>query len=392
LLRPIKPATDTYARRIYLPKAKGNPPDLDKALVVVADDAQFEDSKVANRVFFAIRAMLRYDYYKGWDYEEADKDYLALTNFIDEHLAPATEWIRLRYKNLDGNPVPVLVQTLLWQARQLNVETAHRIDDASQLDAVFAPAPPTDERDDDEPWNDFIDCMSSKRMLLIAELLERVAAFQGSGKTPHAVDASQLLDSIQEFRKTWKIDKKFPQPSSSATDELKHIYEHVTMLTRLGVGKIETRRDKIAEQSKLIVAELGKDYDKNDLLGDLEDVCALTEQHGLKGAITVGQIRKLMASFKDSRAKAASEQLEAIVSGDDLGSRMSAIAKLDIKTHAMLVEFSATCSHFLRERSGKAEGQILTWTDEVVETKKSNLDAILKDLEAATEPYREANG
>jgi hypothetical protein len=391
LLRSVKPATDTYARRIYLPKAKGNPPDQGKAFIVVAQDTEFEDSSIADKVFFAIRAMLRYDHYNGWNYKDADNDYVALSNFVDTHLPPATWWIRLRYKNLDATPVPALAQSLLWQARQLNVESAHRVDDANQLDAVFADAPQKGERDDDQPWNEFLDAMSSKRKLLIEELLERIAAFQGTGKTPHAVDASQLLGSIQEFRQNWEIDEKFPQPSSSATDELKRIYEHISTLNRSGVGKVKERQKRIAEQSKLIVAELGKDYDKNDLLKDVEEVCALTEQHGLKGEVTVGQLRKLMGSFKDARVKEAGEQVEAIVSGDHLGSQMSAIAKLDIKTHALLVEFSETCSKFLKERLGKAEGQIVTWTDEVVESKKESVDEILKELEAATEPYREAN-
>ncbi|MEO2036378.1 MAG: protein DpdH, partial [Planctomycetaceae bacterium] len=230
LLRPIRPATDTYARRIYLPKAKGNPPDMDKAFVVVAEDAEFEDTGVADNVFFAIRAMLRYEHYNGWNYQESDKDYVALSNFVDEHLRSATEWIRLRYKNLDGNPIPALVQSLLWQARQLNVESAHRVDDANQLNAVFATTPERGERDDDHSWNDFLDNMSSKRTLLIEELLERVAAFQGSGKTPHAVDASPLIASLQELRKSWKVSEKFPQPTSSATNELKMVHEHISAL------------------------------------------------------------------------------------------------------------------------------------------------------------------
>jgi hypothetical protein len=51
---------------------------------------------------------------------------------------------------------------------------------------------------------------------------------------------------------------------------------------------------------------------------------------------------------------------------------MSALASLDIQAYALLAEFSETCSKFLRERLGKARSQIITWTDEVVETKKSH--------------------
>jgi ABC-type transporter Mla MlaB component len=127
------------------------------------------------------------------------------------------------------------------------------------------------------------------------------------------------------------------------------------------------------------------------LLKDLEEVCALSEQYGLKGEVSVGEVRKLIEKFKDARAKEVSEQVEAIVTGEDVAARMTAIAKLDIQTHALLVEFSETCSKFLHERAGKAQGKILTWTTEVVETKKSEVDRILTELEDAVTPFAKGN-
>ena len=332
--------------------------------------------------------MLRFDHYNGWDYDQAEDDYIAISNFVDGHLEPAASWIHAKYKNVDGSPVASLTQSLLWQARLLNVETAHKSDDASQMEAVFAATLQRENQDDDLDWNSFLDELASTRKWLQDELLERVAAFQGTGKTPHAVDASQLLDVIQDFRKTWKVSEKFPQLPGGALDELKAIDKHISLIIRLGNSRIEERRKRIAEQSKLVVAELGKEYDKNALLKDLEEVCSLSEQHGLKGDVTVGQLRKLAEKFKDARAKEVGEQVEAIVSSDDMATRMTAIARLDIQTHALLVEFTETCSKFLKERANKAQGQILAWTPKVVEMKKAHVDEILQELEDAVAPYR----
>jgi hypothetical protein len=102
-------------------------------------------------------------------------------------------------------------------------------------------------------------------------------------------------------------------------------------------------------------------------------------------------LRKLSEQFKDARAKETGEQVDAIVNSNDLGSRMSSIAKLDVHTHALLVAFSETCARFLRERMGKAQGRIVTWTEAVVESKKAVVDEVLKDLEDAVAPYRKAN-
>lgn len=390
LLRSVKPPENSQTT-IYLPRAKGNPPRLESAFVVVASDEEFTDVNVANDVFSAIRAMLRYDHYSGWNYEQADDDYVALTNFVDRHLPDAATWIRARYKRVDGLPVSSLTQALLWQARQLNVETAHRVDDVSQIDAVFAKAPERSSLDDDLQWNEFLGELALRRELLQQELLERVAAFQGSGRTPHAVNASELLEAIQDFRKVWKVTEKFPQLVGGASDEMKAIEKHINLIMRFGDARIETRRKRISDQSKLVVAELGKDYDKNALLKDLEEVCSLSEQRGLRGEVTVGQVRRLAERFKDARAKEVSEQVEFIASGDDPATIMTAMARLDIQTHALLVEFVETCSKFLKERAGKAQGQILTWTPEVVETKKAEVESILKELEDAVAPYGEAN-
>jgi hypothetical protein len=395
MLRSIKPTTNTFATSIYLPRAKGNPPNLEKAFITVASDERFSDAKVANDVFLAIRAMLRYDHHKGWDYEQSDEDYIAISNFVDVHLQNAATWIRTKYKNVDGTPVPSLTQSLLWQARILNIEKAQKSDDASHIDALFAEIPEHVTINDDHEWHEFTTSLKAHRKLLKQELLERVSAVQGAWKENqekfHAIDASQLLDVIQAFRKTWEITETFPPMPTSVSDELKAIDRHINLLNRFGKARVEARRKRIAEQSKFIVAELGNDYDKIELVKDLEEVCSLSEQYGLKGEITVGQLRSVIEKFKEARAKEVSEQVEAIVSGDDLATRMTAIAKLDIETHALLVEFSQTCAQFLRERAGKAQNKILSWSANVVEKKKLDVDEILKTLEEAVVPYQKVD-
>jgi hypothetical protein len=391
LLRSVRPTTNTYATSIYLPRARGNPPNLAKAFVVVADDEQFKEAHTANDVFSVIRAMLRYDHYGDWNYDQSDEDYVYVANFIDSHLEEASAWVRAKYKNVDGSPVPSLVESLLWQARQLNIESAHRADDTSQLDAVFASPIVVGSTNEGDEWCDFLCDLFSHHKLMQEELLERVGAFQGTGKTPYAVDAFQLLATIQQFRKTWELSDKFPSLPSGASDELKSIEKHVGFLYRLGNSKIEARRKRIAEQSRRIVDELGKDYDKAELLKDLESVCTLSQQYGLSGDISVNQVRSLAERFRDAPVKEVGKQVDAIVSGDDLAAQMTAIAKLDTETHTLLVEFSQTCAQFLRERAGKAKNKILAWSADVVEKKKLDVDEILQTLEKAVVPYQKVD-
>ena len=387
LLRPIKPTTTSFAKSIHLPRSRGNPPNIEKAFVVVARDEAFEQDKIANSVYLAIRAMLRFDHYKGWDYEQADADYNALANFIDAHIYDATKWVRGRYKHVEGSPVATLIQCLLWQSRLLDVDSAHPSGDGSHVAGLFAETRSLVNRDDDQEWYEFIDELSSARGLLQEELLDRVGAFQGTGGKPHAIDASQILGVIQDFRKTWELSEKFPEVSASVSDKLKIIEKHTKFLSRYGNSRVEAKRKRIAVQSKKIVSELGTAFDKIALINDLEEVCMLSEQHGLKGEVSVGEIRKLLERFKHARVKEVSAQVESIVSGGDFGNQLTAIAKLDAETHALLVSFADTCSRFLKERATKARGQISDWTTKVVNNKKAEVDGYLQELENAVIPY-----
>ncbi len=384
LLRPFK----LDQSNIYLPRSRGNPPDPARAFVLVTTDEKFSEPEVANKVFSAIRGMLRYDHYNGWVYDQGDEDYIAVSNFLNTYVENATRWIRGRYKNVEGYPIASLVPALIFQARLLNVESAHKSDDASQMDSIFCVPAEQKQFNDDPEWTSFLDEMKSNRKLLQEDLFERVAAYQGTGKIPHAVDASLLLEAVHNFRKTWKVTERYPLIPSSSSLELKAIEKHISWLVRTSDSTVENRRNRIVQYSQLIVSKLGTNYNKIELINDLTEVCTLSEQHGLKGEVVVGEMRKLIGKFKDARVREVSDQVGAINSCDDRGVQLTAITRLDIDTLALLVEFVKTCAMFLNERSNIARGQILAWTPEVVEVKKTNVSDILKILEVALTPYQ----
>jgi hypothetical protein len=348
LLKPLNPSQNNQ-ETIFLPNAKGNGLTAENAFVLVATDEQFKDPETSDQIFSIVRAMLRHDYYKNWSYFEADEDYIVIANFIDEHLAAAANWIHSRYKKVNGNPIPPLAQTLLWQARQLSVNSAHKADDASQIEAIFATPTKCVAPVDDRDWSVFLESLLQRREQLQDELFSRTGAFQGTGGKVYAIDATKILSAIQAFRTSWKVADTFPKLPNNPDANLKDIEAHVNMINRVGNAIVESRRNRIAEQSQLIVAELGKDYDKPELLKDLESVCTLSQQYGLSGEISVNQVRQLAERFREAPVKEVGKQVDAIVSGDDLPAQMTAIAKLDIETHALLVEFSQTCAQFLRK-------------------------------------------
>lgn len=389
LLKNLKP-DDVSHQCIYIPRSSGNIFSPQDAFVCLADEERFKNPEAADKVFFIIRAFIRNDHYKSWNYVFGDADYNIIANFIDENLDSATNWLEQRYRGIVGNPIASLVQSLLWQARILNIEQAHRSDDASQIMSIFSVLSEHTPVSDDEDWNAFLKANRDSRQLLIKELMARVAAFQGDGDKPFAIDPTRILSVIKEFRNTWEVSNRFPELPSNPSDDYRRIREAVAKLYQSGKSKVESRCDRIAKQSQQIVAELGTDYDKNDLIRDLQEVCNLSEQHGLGGNVSIPQVRKLLEEFRIAKAKEVAEQAQLITNSEDLGTRMSAIAKLDIGTLVFLKTFTETCAQFLNERSGKAVGKIMSWTDAVVENSKAEVDSLLADLENAAIPYTES--
>jgi hypothetical protein len=389
LLKQLKPIELNH-QSIYIPRSSGNIFEPKDAFVCLSEEESFKSSEAADKVFFIIRALIRYDHFRSWSYPLGDTDYNVIANFIDEQLESATEWIAKRYHGIFGNPIASLVQALLWQARILNIEQAHRSDDVSQVSSVFSNSSLHMSVSDDDDWNAFLSSNSDSRQFLVKELIARVAAFQGDGDKPFAVDLTQILPVIQEFRETWEISERFPDLPSSPSDEHKRIRDATSKLFQSGSSKVKSRCDRIAKYSQQIVSELGVDYDKNELIHDLVEVCDLSEKHGLGGTVSIGQVRKLAEEFRTTKAKEVGEQVAAITNGKDLGTQMSAIAKLDIETLTFMKTFAETCAQFLKEKSSKATGQIMTFTDDVVESSKSDIDDILVDLENSAMPYVES--
>ena len=127
------------------------------------------------------------------------------------------------------------------------------------------------------------------------------------------------------------------------------------------------------------------------MIRDLLEVCDLSEKQGVLGIVGVSEVRKLAEAFRSASVVDIGKQVGAIINSEDFGIRMSAIASLDIKTHAFLVEFTDKCAKFLKERLGKAAGQIINWGDDVVESAKQSVDEIFVQLEVATRPYSESD-
>lgn len=371
---------------IFVPRTRtNNPANLDRALAVLATEEEFKDHTVANETFFAMRAMVRHDHHGNWDYADAEDDYAAVTNFVDRLLPKALNYLRSHYGGVHGDPVPALVQALLWQARALNVSAAMGKDDASLVEAVFAEVSPPTSLTGTDDWSRLKAEMIAYRPSLRKELLARVRSVQGvSGKTPYAIDIAAVMPAISELCRSWKLERKFPELSGSQVGEVEGVATHIKELVYRGQAKVDARIKEIMERSRVARRELGVDCDKNALLRAIGEVRELAERHGLSGQVRNAELTAITDTFRESAAIKTLQHIDAISQEADPGKKFAAAASLDVETHEVVLRFVDCCSRWLHERLETTAETNAFWTQEVVDSKCAEVDAILETLERNT--------
>lgn len=389
LLREPKGLEAQISKAVYLANARGQEANVGDCVTCVISDKSYQTPEVRNKVVGTLRAIVRFEHYKGWDYEGGEIDYVWCANFASEHRHAVASWIRGRYHGILGDPVAALVQTLLWQARILNIPDAHSAELASLVSATICQDVPPATQDDNEDWRDFMNECRVARPILIEQLYERITAWQGTGRIPYAIDASAVLDSIRELKQSWRITATLPKLMTTPEDTLRTAHEHMRKLISKGTALVSDRRAVVLQRSREILKQFGESFDQAEVLNILKQVIELCAKHGVSGSTTANAVSKQIERFQNARTAEVLQQVRLIEQDSQGGPLMSAIARLDVQAHSVLVDFATTCSTFLAERVATLQAELETWTDSVLIAKTKEVDRILEGLEITAKRFVE---
>lgn len=288
---------DLPANWIEIPQARGNV----NCRVAVCKDARDEDGSVRAGLLGAFRFGLNG---RRWTYPEGDDDYVASAMLVDR---------------LAAQLVPILVQAakgqaaclgraLALQARILGIEPALRLSSpASLLEALFSKCGLVAGLGFEEGWDRLRANAASTidgrpgRERLQGELLERVACFQGSGRTPFAIDIVRLLDACAD--------------EEAAKAGIEQLDDDTKALVRLlSEARLWGQLAGVLAKLRSFTAELGayvdEGFDKGAFVADLQEVVRLIGATGTPVTLTslpsfVRQLGEFQASaIKDTVGKA----------------------------------------------------------------------------------------
>jgi hypothetical protein len=426
LLKPPKLTQGTYYLRwVYLPKAGGGEPNCTptNALVTVCPADAFDDPARANEVELDLRALVRYHHRGDFDYEEGAADQARYANFVDRARRQALEFLRTRYERVAGDPVPAVTQALLVSARVLKLlsddkdrpPTFGKDDDASLLDALFAPLPtpvPIPPEDDTSKWAKLVrECVRETELAGAGKghdarpgrewarqfLLRRVAVRQGDGAKVFGVDAARVLAAVDPIRPTWAVSVAFPGDNLEQEAKLTRAFVQAVR-PEVVAAAVAERRQRLTAWGQSTRAWLGAEFDKAAVVEALRDAVSAAVREDVfraAGDTSPDGLRRLITEFSKAPVETTLKDVDRLSNAAGPGDVLTVLARVNDVVLTTVDRLRDEFTQFLT-RSEKATRDRLQAAGEdpdappganagagaAVQQKRAEIDGLLAELAA----------
>jgi hypothetical protein len=307
---------------IEIPQARGN---LNTKLSV-ADDAKDPDGSVRAGLLAAFRFATVHN--RHWSYAQAGDDYVASAALVDRLIAQLQP-ILLRAAQ---DQAAALGRALVTQSRIVGLEPALKpaTSDAA-LKAIFAKPEARETQLFEDNWDRLRSNASAAigdkpgRERLQTELLERTAAFQGTGRTAFAIDIIRLLDALGD--------------DDAARGGADHLPEDVKIFIRpIAEARLKGQLGPVAAKLKSFSAQIGDyiddSFDKAAFVADLQDIGRLLGMTGTHVSLpfTLKEFERRLTEFQASAIKDLVSKVATIVDGDldQIPKTLNALGALDL--------------------------------------------------------------
>lgn len=335
---------------IWLPKAKVGNPEPDKAMAVAAEDTTLDQVKASNVFFTAIKAVVRYDANKSWDYQDGETDAAAYANLISRMAGETREWLMKRGPHLRPHLLEPAARALLIDARVLNLpgaisngETSNG--DADNVQALLTEAPAGESAPGTDPWTKLKASAHNERAALLDVVLRQLAARQGGGE-PQAVDATVLLGALKKTRTTWSLSD---MDSALIYDAPTGVREPLRRIRNGLEDAVKKRQEEIGKWRTLVTEAFGEQFDLLEVQTQLQETIQSAKENNVF-KLREPTFETLRNKIKELTgvAEAAACAAKAIKEGP-LGLSLTALAQMDEGVVRRTRELIEIYNRFLKE-------------------------------------------
>lgn len=343
-------------RKIYLPGVEqGNPaPGDELAIVLSEEDFREPDRRV--ELIRAVRAVIRYDEQKTWNYVNGERDAVHYANFIGGLAGQAAACYERKGSVQPPEIVKPLVQALLLGARLLDLDGATANTDADNIAAVFRPGPQAGPPllPDADAWVKLKANAAQVRTELKALLVNSVATYQGTGANEQAIDAAQLLDAIRDLR----AGKWQPPAVPEWKDLDSSLREHFRELKKLP-ALAEKRRADLEKRRADVRVAFGTEFDASAMTEDLRDIVKKAQNQGVfRPAEPSADVLRTRVRDMGAITETLNQAAKACQSGVEFGVMLSALAQVDDRTFSRVEGVVTDYQRFFKDTLAEVTGRL----------------------------------
>jgi hypothetical protein len=309
------------------------------------------DSDEFRETAIAFQGILLYSHHKHWKFPNGDRYFRTYTKYLERWSQYVLEQIRLypRESGEPWNPVPATVELLAIAATMAGHST-NTLENA--INSLFLDLDKNEDVNRASSWKKLFDSLSNKknREALLEIVKSRIACTKGSNSTFQIIDAVQIIEPLEQVRKSWQPQYQIPEDVRDKFPELHKVRQSVDELLELAIQEESDRQLAVYHS---LVSELGEDIKKKDVINIVKQSMEAARGAAVfRGRKSFDDLNILLEQFSRTRFTSYVDtmkrvQIERENSKSKTGKLLQDLSEIYQKAMTDASEFLKTTSHFL---------------------------------------------
>jgi energy-coupling factor transporter ATP-binding protein EcfA2 len=314
------------------------------------DEHEFRDTAIA------FQGILQYKHYKHWNFPEGDRYFSTYSKYLERWSQYVLEKIRLypRESGEPWNPVPAAVELLAIGATMAGHPTNSLGD---LINSLFLDLEAKNLDNRSKTWKKLFETFQKNGKDLLEIVTSRIACTKGSSEKFQIIDTVQILEPLQQVSQSWQPQCEIPDDVRSH-DIFKAINKTRQQVDELLEKAIQEERDRLLDVYDSLVAELGENFKKKEVIEEVKEALDKASEAGVLGSKNRNKIDAAIDSFDKAPIVKFMEDMKRIKAENKSGKLLPELSQDYQKATNAATEFIKVVNDCLDNSLSRAETEI----------------------------------